>query len=329
MSRMRLNLSKSVFFLSIIVFSPLTHALGTQLGQSGNGVELRLNTGMLAGRSHEYVYDADGSSSGHKGYKISELIWEMDTVPMAGLGLTVPVGGLFRINMDYWQNVGEGDGTMDDYDWTYVGYPWSHWSHHDNTTVRDVSYYDVNMDFDLHRFSSGKTKLLGILGYRRDHLDWHAKGGHGIYSVSTYRDTYVTFTNAAVCRYEQTFSTPYIGLGIESSNSAGGVDVTMHLNVRYSQWAHGEDIDHHYLRSLVITQNGDGGEWMGADLKVDFEVNPEWMFQLGYNYQKYSEIKTSKTYKKLTTGVKTYYPGDSGGLSNTSHMVNLGLKYLF
>lgn len=135
------------------------------------GYELRVLAGQLSGESGEYVYDADGSASGTPGYKISELNWELNSVPMLGLDLRIPVYEQIGVNLEFWKNATEGDGTMDDYDWMYIGADWSHWSHHDDTTVRDVTRLDLNADYRFHQFDWGKLELLGILGYRRDHFD--------------------------------------------------------------------------------------------------------------------------------------------------------------
>jgi len=42
------------------------------------GFEARVNGGYMSGVSNEEVYDADGSVSGIKGHKISQLDWHFD-----------------------------------------------------------------------------------------------------------------------------------------------------------------------------------------------------------------------------------------------------------
>ncbi|MFO7592639.1 MAG: omptin family outer membrane protease [Pseudomonadota bacterium] len=309
-------------------------AVADSIVTADNKFELRLSSGVLNGESGEYVYDAYGAYTGIPGYKISELQWKLNDVYMLGIGATLPIGDRVDINLDYWKNATEGDGTMDDYDWLYVGEDWSHWSHHEDTVVRDVTLFDLSADITFHRFkdrnaSLYQTALFGIVGYKQDHFDWQSSGGYGVYSVDSFRDTYLTFPNIPGISYEQTFKTPYIGLGVESASNYNGMDLILNANVRYSQWAKGEDVDIHHLRSLRFEEEGDDGEWLGYEITMEFEIARQLTLMFGYNYQKYDEIKATTVVTDQITGAKYYYPGDSAGLDHSSDMMTLEMNYRF
>lgn len=327
MKRNQWAVAKFVTFLFSVIFS--TGAVANEFIMGESRSVFRLSTGILNGESGEYVYDAAGAYSGIAGYKISELQWELKDVTMIGLGFTFPLNERVKLNFDYWRNATDGDGSMDDYDWLLPGYDWTHWSHHDDTTVRDVSRLDINGAVTFLRFSGGKAAMSGLLGYRRDHLDWQSRGGYGIYSFNAYRDSYVIFPDIPVIAYEQTYSTPYFGLGVESLGHAGGVGILFNASMRYSPWARGEDEDIHYLRDLRFEEQGSDGKWLALDIGLEFEVDRQLSVMLGYNWQEYEEIKGSTIITDLVTGEKFYYPGDAAGLDHSSNMFNLGLNYRF
>ncbi|WP_303909525.1 omptin family outer membrane protease [Thiohalomonas denitrificans] len=299
------------------------------MSSSDGKTRLSLSTGLLNGESGEYVYDAYGSESGIVGYKISELQWDLDNVPMVGLEFTHAVSDRFTFDLAYWTDADGGDSSMDDYDWLYVGLDWSHWSHHDNTEVRDVSRFDISGDFVIDRFKWESTDLYAVLGYRRDHLDWQATGGEGIYSDTNYRDTKVFFPNVPVISYEQTYQTPYVGLGIRSRRMSGMTNITLDASLRFSDWVKGEDVDVHHLRDLRFKGEGDGGRWMAFDLSLDFSVSERLDIGIGYSATEYDETKATTLITDLTDGSETFYSGDAAGLDHHSSMVSLALGYRF
>lgn len=310
-------------------------AVADTIVSADNSFELRLSSGVLNGESGEYVYDAYGTYTGIPGYKISELNWELNDVFMVGLGATIPLGNWVDLNLEYWKNATEeGDGTMDDYDWLYIGQDWSHWSHHEDTVVRDVSNMDASVDINLYRFrdingSLYHTSLFGIAGYKEDHFDWQASGGYGIYSINTYRDAYVIFPDVPGISYEQTFRTPYVGLGVESISNYDGMDMVLNARVRYSEWAEGEDLDIHHLRALEFVEEGDGGEWISYDISLEFEIARQLTLMAGYNYQRYEEIMATTVVTDQITGAQYFYSGDAAGLDHSSDMITLDLKFRF
>ena len=290
--------------------------------------EWRLSFGRMNGESGEYVYDADGSFAGIPGYKISQLDWQLNNVPMVGIGVTLHVDEEARINFDYWKNIVEGDGTMDDYDWLYPGLEWSDWSHHDNTSVEEVSRLDFNGEIRLFHSTGLIKSISGVLGFRRDHVAWESVGGYGIYSVNAYRDTLVSFPNVPVISYQQTFSAPYFGMNLQSESDIG-VPLQLTLGLRYSPLARGEDVDIHHLRSLRFETEGKNGSWYGVDMTLAFEIDDRLTLNLGYFNHHYSEMKGGMMVTDLTTGARGYYGGNAAGLDHSSSMFSLGLKQEF
>lgn len=324
-----------IFFLLAICLFSTPHA-----GLAGNDLisnnlartELRLGTGLLNGESGEYVYDADGTGSGIPGYKVSELNWQLNNVNMVGIGASIIPNPRLRFNVDYWSNAGDGDGTMDDYDWLYVGLDWSHWSHHSDTTVTDVSSLDVNGEFTLFSFDKEKTYITALLGYKQDKLAWEAVGGYGIYSdlnALGYRDLPVVFPNVPGISYEQTYNMPYVGLGVRSVGNSRAMPIVLSASFRYSNQVHGEDVDIHHLRDLRFEESGDDGIWQAYDIRIDFHFSPSLSFNLSYAAQRYAEIEATTEVTDLITGAKTFYPGPAAGLDHHSSMRSLGLTYLF
>lgn len=107
------------------------------------------------------------------------------------------------------------------------------------------------------------------------------------------------------------------------------MDIKLSANLRYSQWTHGEDVDIHHLRDLRFEEEGDGGEWLGIDMLLDFRFHKNWSFLLGYSQNNYKEIKASMKVTDLITGDTTSYAGDSAGLDHSSGLLSLGMNYRF
>ncbi len=288
--------------------------------------ELRLSAGYLMGESSEYVYDAYGLSSGIPGYKISQLDWKINNAYMAGIGATYSPIKRFRFNVDYWRDAVDGQSTLDDYDWFYVGKDWSNWSRTDATA--EISNVNVNGEFAFLQLDEDQTDFTVLLGYKRDHLSWVGVGGQGIYSISSFRDSYVTFPDIPVITYEQNYTTPYIGFGVHTANDSKNLPIILSANILYSKWAHGEDSDTHLLRSLSFERSGNGN-WLATNISLDFFLTQKIALTLAYDYQNYSEIKSNDKITDLTTGSITELVGPYGGFDHNSNMVSTQLSYRF
>jgi plasminogen activator len=298
--------------------------------QRGVQSEIRLSAGRLNGVSGEFVYDAFGADSGIPGYKLSELQWQLESVYLVGLGASITPNEWLRLNVDYWTAPTDGNGTMDDYDWLYVGLDWSHWSHHDDTSVTEVGSLDLNGEFTLYDFGKKKTVITGLLGFKHDTLAWQSVGGYGIYSsTGGYRDLFVTFPNTPGISYEQTFYMPYIGVGVRATTNNGSMPIVLSASFRYSNQVHGEGVDIHHLRDLRFEDSGDGGKWQAYDINIDFHLSKTLALNLGYAAQRYAEVKATTTMTDLASGDKFFFPGDAAGLDHRSNLLKMGLSYRF
>ena len=126
---------------------------GHQLEVSG-----RLGVGWLSGESTETVYDT------RTGRKLSELVWDLDSVFLLNAGASIEPTPWLRLNADLWFRMNDGSGSMDDYDYVLPGYGFTHWSHSE-VDLSEGYIVDVNAAFAFHR--RGDTvfsALAGLIG---------------------------------------------------------------------------------------------------------------------------------------------------------------------
>ncbi len=316
--------------LALCWLTPNASAREAGLSSDTLYIDIRLNVGTLSGKAGEYVYDPTGTESGIPGYKISQLNWTLEAVPMLGVGLSISPGKRLRFNFDYQRNIIDGKSTMDDYDWMYVGLDWSHWSHHDNTTVNRANNIDLNGEITLLQLNRSKDAVTLLLGYKRSHIGWVARGGYGIYSdieKRTYRDILLYFPPSVKgISYEQIFKLPYIGVGLHLT---GRKDTTLTARLRYSNRVSGEAIDYHHLRNLRFDEYGERGTWHALDLKAAIPIDRQLTLDISYTFEHHQEIKTMTVITDLLTGDKTVYPQGSGGMDRQSSLFAVGITGRF
>lgn len=277
-----------------------------------------LGAGYLSGESKELVYWPNQNN-----HKASELIWEIEDLYMIGFGASLKVRNWMSVNFAGWVKATDGEGSMDDYDWSNVGGDWTDWSRHENTDVTEGSILDLNAEFAFLR--TDNVALKGIVGYKRDNFAWEASGGQYTYSEEGFRDTRGTFSNnLSVIGYEQTFTVPYIGVGFAAKFNA------LELSGRfvYSPLAEGEATDNHYLRNLVTYDEGEEGEFFGLDVAGTFSFTDHLALKLGYSYQRYDEMQGDSEWEYRDEGV-VYYFEDGAGMSQTSSLFKVVMQYTF
>jgi plasminogen activator len=275
----------------------------------------QISVGYLTGKSRELVYDY--------GYKLSELDWTLDQVLMLGAGLSVKPLSWLRFNGNIWVNAGDGNGTMDDYDWMVDGWDWTHWSHHNDVSVTEGLLFDINTELTFLKFN--EASIFAIVGYRHDHWKWEGKGGSYIYSTYYFRDTYGSFPdNEKVITYEQTYDVPYLGIGFHANLDP----VTLAGRFIGSTLVSSKDEDHHLLRDLVITSSLDSGKMYGMDFGCTYNFTSHIAATAAIQYLKYEELKGSKTYRYTTTGQQTTYQ-DTSGMDNESTLISLSALFTF
>jgi len=284
---------------------------------SSKRITLGIQTGLANGVAHELVYQG--------GHKLSELIWDIKNVLMleANVSALLSRSKGVRLNASISSMVKKQDSTMDDYDWFIVGADWTHWSHHENTTLEKGLTFDVSLSKRIFSNESGAFNFEGEIGFRRDNWRWSASGGSFVYSVAGFRDTTGVFANIPVISYEQTINTPYVG----ASASYREKDVSLYLRLAGSPMVFAETVDQHYLRSLTITDTFRSGKMVNVDVSGIWHMSKSVDLSINYSYVKYFEKKGDAHYNYYATGVQLYGPFAAMDLGYQT--VGVGVSYSF
>ncbi len=293
----------------------------TEASVEGAGITFtgRVGVGYLNGEANEYVYWEDSG-----GRTASKLTWKIDSLYMAGLGVTIQPSHWVNINVDTWFNVGDGDGYMSDYDWMEPAIQdWTDESLHDDTNVTKGFIFDVNAE--MTAFSNDQISLTGILGFRRDNFEWEARGGTYVYSAGGFRNRTGSFPAGELgITYEQTFNVPYFGVGFK-----GDFD-RVHLGVKLigSIFVNGEAVDQHHMRDLVTYDDFSGEQMWGFDLAFGYDISDRMGVEMTYAYEKYDTMKGDSVWHYNDEGVIVDLPNGAGADLQTS-MAAVNFIYSF
>lgn len=274
-------------------------------------VTVDASIGALQGRGKEFVFDPNAG-----GRTVSKLVWEMEAVGMANAALQyrpwswLMVGARGSINLSH-------SGQLDDFDYnigicppTPNGGDLCH-SNSPNTRTQDVQMLDA---FLAGRFlNAGGLNFSAVAGYKIDHYKWQAYGGTANYGI---------LPPGLGITYDQWWQAPYLGLAVDGQWGKVG----MSARVYGSPWSDGNDRDHHHLRSLIFREPDVGGGFAGADLGFNYQVSENVRVTADYRYQRWFLGKGPTRVEDLFGGGVGVFPGDSGGASNESHALSLGLK---
>ena len=279
----------------------------------------KVSLGFLNGESHELVYDPDTS------WKMSELIWDLDSVYMLGGELSIRPLTWLGFNLEGWVNISEGDGSMDDYDWIVYGLEdWTHWSHHDKTEVKTATLFDISAEF--FALNREQFSLSILAGYKRNNFKWEAYGGDFIYSTNTLRDTVFSVPDDNLgITYEQWWNVPYIGVGF--ATNVGPVEIDG--RIIGSTLVDAEDEDHHHNRDLLFKEEFEDGNFIGLKFGATYNITQNMGVGLDLDYQNFDEVKGDTTIRNTVTGEVFEVPGDSAGADNELLMISLGFQYRF
>jgi plasminogen activator len=324
----------SVFFCAAVFLTFSTHhvlaagtaAIGTsqQIQQPGSmtvssstlPVTGRLSIGVLNGEANEIVYDTSN------GAEISHLEWQIDNVAMVGAGISFTPASWLKINTDIWVNISDGSGSMDDYDWTSSNLPWTDWSHHDDMTVDQIFFFDLNAEMPVLKRQAGT--IFGIVGVKRDNFEMSASGGDYIYSNNGFRDSTGSFPDdLQVISYEQTYTVPYLGLGFQADYHP----LSFTGRIIGSGLVDLETKDTHYLRNVVFEDDFETGNMLALDVGFTYSFSNRLQLMGGFHYQYYDEVKGSTTITNLSTGEVATYSGDSAGSDNSSSIFMATIIY--
>jgi len=278
-----------------------------QISRSGTKLKGCVSVAHLTGEAREYVYRPSWN-----GEKISELIWELENVYMVGLGFSVQPFKRLTFNIDGWINISEGTGEMDDYDWTIRHADWSHWSHSSQVEVDKGRIFDISAEIIL--IEPKPVTLSAIIGYKIDNWKWKDYGdGFFIYTTDSFRDTTGHIAgNSLGITYEQTYKTPYLGIGFKGDFSS----LELEMKLIGSPFVRMEAVDHHHITRAIYYDSFKNGDMIALDIKGLYRIADHYAIQLGYAHQKYFKMLGDST---------SYY--SDGTIETISNEVGAELEY--
>ena len=261
-------------------------------------------------------------------YKLSHLIWDSRNVSTLVAGLSTSFGRDYNLNIEGKFLINKGNSVMDDYDWVYIGNDWSHWSHHEDTSITDVSGLDFSVEYNL----SGKNKKKNnnkwslLFGYRDESWAWESRGGSYIYSEFAFRDDIGSFTpGQAVIIYEQNFKMPYLGLKFETASNKW----KFNIQYNYSNQVNVSAIDHHILRDLIFKDTFEKGVMTAYKVGLGYNFTKNFDINLRYDAYNYEEVRGMTTYIDSITGIPFAYCLNCAGADNSNQSLSIGISYTY
>lgn len=285
-------------------------------GSEESPFAVRLNAGVLNGKSRELVYDETN------GAKVSELIWTIEDVPIIGLSGSVALPYDMTLSVGGWTQVSTPGASMEDYDWDSSIHPtdWAYFSY-SPTTLERGEMLDANLAVPL--FGIENLNLSGLVGFRMDHWKWADFGGYYIYSSNPgFRDRTGTFADETGIIYEQWLYAPYLGLQFEYNLD----QVTFSGRVAGSRWGWAKDKDQHENRGLVFREYFYNITYLTYGGEVTVHLDDAWSLSMSVDAQQYYRTK-GDTNIEGTLNVNRIDNG--AGIEHTSWMTGLSLEYRF
>ncbi len=283
-----------------------------------NGVSLSIKGSVLAvgGEAHEYVYAGSAQRDVPSDYKVSELIWDISSLVMAGGTISAQFGESLRVNAGFWVGLNEGSGSMEDYDWLDASI--DDWTHFSESEVDIESAYSFDLNASLELFELGPFMVSGILGYKHDFWEWSDYGGTYIYSTFGFRDDVGSFGGENGIDYEQTFDIPYVGVQLATEGS--GVRASGYL--LYSPLVVAEDRDHHILRDLYFREEFDGGDYIAAGVDISIDLNDTFFISGAVDVQIIPEFTGDLYQREGRDGEEGMSP-DGAGIENSVAAISI------
>ena len=293
------------------------------LDDENYNLSIRTGVGYVTGTANEYVYRGSFSEN-----NLSRLTWDIDDLYMGNLGASVQKQWV-AVHGDVWLRLFDGEGTMDNYDWLTDSPSWSDWSHHDDTEITDAKIFDINAELLIPRLSGKNFVLSAFLGYKYETFKWEARGGSYVYSSEGgFRDLVGEFPAGQLgISYEQTYKTPYIGLGFRGNLN------NFEISGRFigSTLASGEAEDIHHLRNTEFVDRSVDGDMYAFDLTASYRFLKSYSLALSYNFTSYDEMKGNTTIRTVaedqTIDAVEYL--NSGGMDLETSVVSLTFMYTF
>jgi outer membrane protease len=299
----------------------VVHKIGQE---NGLGFEARIGVGYLQGEANEFVYDTEENRTG------SHLAWTLESMYMVGVGMTLRPATWFTINADVWTAVSEGSSVMDDWDWIYEDTEprpeWDHWSQSENTPVTDGLIIDLNASIPFYK--NPNLAMHAIVGYVRDNWRWESHGGPYIYPgpEGEFRgDVGTDPIDELGITYEQTFDTPYLGIGLGAKFNP----VSINAKLIGSSLVSCETFDHHVDKKTRYYDDFSGGTMIGLTAEVVYDLTSFLSLGAAVNYTNYDTITGDSVMHDDEEGGEPESIPDAAGTSLERTLFTLSMNYRF
>lgn len=283
------------------------------------GAALSIKGSLLGvgGEARELVYAGAAQSGVPSDYKISELVWDIESLTMAGGTVALQLGEKMRVNAGAWININEGDGGMEDYDWTN---PRISWDYRSESEVDIEAAYSIDVNASLALFEMGPFMVSGLLGYKHDFWEWSDFGGTYVYSTDpnngaapyVFRGYPGSFGGENGIDYEQTFDVPYFGAQVVTA----GARMRASAYLLYSPRVKAEDKDHHIMRNAYFREEFDGGDYIAAGVDITADLTDRFFLSGSIDAQVIPEITGDMYAKEGPDGEESKIP-DGAGIENS------------
>lgn len=310
--------------LAIMQAEDIVEKKSVEMETVSNSFTLGASISNFNSTSHETLYIPQGYASA--GRKISELTWEAKNIKLLGINAAYDFNNGLGVYVDYKKNITTGNGVMDDLDWVDNANPdvLTHWSHHNNTDVDNVSILDLGLKYgynftDLSMETVSSINTWVSIGYRYENQKFSAYDGNGVYLGFP-----VVFSGLGIT-YEQEYKGPYIGIGADLKNK----NILLNLGFKYSPMMSTEYQDRHHQRVPAFTEksNLDETDMINFNIGLGYIIDKSQTISLSYEYTKYDYIRGNRT--------RYFDNGTVGGWDNSAavdsknSMINLKYSYIF
>jgi outer membrane protease len=213
---------------------------------------------------------------------------------------------------------------MTDRDW-FSGYygpnSWTHKSEHPDTDLGQAWQADASAAVKVHESENLALTVIG--GYRHYNVKYRAEGGSYIYSTRRFRDSFGTFpSNKLGISYEQTWDTPYAGIGAVFNSE----DWTVSTEVIGSPFVMGRSRDYHAMRTTLFKDDFDMSGMVGASAGVEYRFSDTLSLAGRVEYQKYFEAKGGTQIYNGSTRASLSVPKPGAGADADTLLVTAGIK---
>ena len=303
---MRLS-ARAIHAAALLSFASATSAIaqsslpfGIQLTDATSEVSI----GLLNGRAQAFSYvPATGAIA-------VRTDWRTNNAAMFNTASSVKVLPWLALHLKGSANI-TGNAEMERFNFNVPGCPGLTCQTNSESTLVHANRMELFAAAQL--IQNNNITLNALAGFKRDFTKWQAFGGTRNFGAPTLPPGLNT-------SYEQTWSTPYLGVSAAYTSGAW----TLNGRVLGSAWATGEDRIQDHLGSTDQTGKFAKSTFVGADLSAAYRLNASTSMTAGYGYQNWRTGKGTTTTTSNTGLVTT--ANDSASANNVSHMLSLGLK---